>query len=72
MGDLGLDFVLVWEIHSQRKRRGKRTMSSEEGGAMPKSKSNSRSDRRKAQLAQWREKFFQNLESAGLLMEKVL
>lgn len=71
MGDLGLDFVLVWEIHSQRKRRGKGTMTGEEGGAVPKSKI-SRSDRRKAQLAQWREKFVQNLESAGLLMEKVL
>uniref|UniRef100_A0A671URQ0 Anoctamin n=1 Tax=Sparus aurata TaxID=8175 RepID=A0A671URQ0_SPAAU len=31
----------------------------------------SRSERRKAQLAQWREKFVQNLESVGLLMEKV-
>uniref|UniRef100_A0A8C4EQ98 Anoctamin n=1 Tax=Dicentrarchus labrax TaxID=13489 RepID=A0A8C4EQ98_DICLA len=44
----GLDFVLVWEIRSRRKR----------------------SERRKAQLAQWREKFVQNLESAGLLMEE--
>lgn len=46
-------------------------MTSEEGGAVPKGKSG-RSERRKAQLAQWREKFVQNLESAGLLMEKVL
>uniref|UniRef100_A0A8C1H033 Anoctamin n=1 Tax=Cyprinus carpio carpio TaxID=630221 RepID=A0A8C1H033_CYPCA len=30
----------------------------------------SRSERRKAQLAQWRDKFIQNLQSAGLLMEK--
>uniref|UniRef100_A0A671PV22 Anoctamin n=1 Tax=Sinocyclocheilus anshuiensis TaxID=1608454 RepID=A0A671PV22_9TELE len=29
-----------------------------------------RSERRKAQLAQWRDKFIQNLQSAGLLMEK--
>uniref|UniRef100_A0A8D3CA41 Anoctamin n=1 Tax=Scophthalmus maximus TaxID=52904 RepID=A0A8D3CA41_SCOMX len=48
MVDLGLDFVLVWEVRSRRKR----------------------SERRKAQLAQWRERFVQNLESAGLLMEK--
>uniref|UniRef100_A0A672HD48 Anoctamin n=1 Tax=Salarias fasciatus TaxID=181472 RepID=A0A672HD48_SALFA len=46
---LVLDFVLVWEIRSRRKRR---------------------SERRKAQLAQWREKFVENLESVGLLMEK--
>lgn len=66
-----LDFVLVWEIRSRRKRRGKGKMTSEEGGAVPKGES-SRSERKKAQLAQWREKFVQNLESAGLLMEKVL
>uniref|UniRef100_A0A8C1UNU1 Anoctamin n=1 Tax=Cyprinus carpio TaxID=7962 RepID=A0A8C1UNU1_CYPCA len=30
-----------------------------------------RKQRRKAQLAQWRDKFIQNLQSAGLLMEKV-
>lgn len=46
-------------------------MTGEEGEAVPKSES-SRSERRKAQLAQWREKFVQNLEGAGLLMEKVL
>lgn len=45
-------------------------MTGEEGEAVPKSES-SRSERRKAQLAQWREKFVQNLEGAGLLMEKV-
>lgn len=75
MLDLGLDFVLVWEVRSQRKRRGKRRnrgeVTGEEGEAVP-TEENSRSERRKAQLAQWREKFVQNLESAGLLMEKVL
>lgn len=73
MVNLGLDFVLVWEVRSRRKRRGKgkREVTSEEGEAVP-TEENSRSERRKAQLAQWREKFVQNLESAGLLMEKVL
>lgn len=71
MVSLSLDFVLVWEIRSRRKRRGKGKVSGEEGEAVP-TEENSRSERRKAQLAQWREKFVQNLESAGLLMEKVL
>lgn len=44
---------------------------SEEGEAVPTEES-SRSERRKAQLAQWREKFVQNLESVGLVMEKVM
>lgn len=44
---------------------------SEEREAVPAEES-SRSERRKAQLAQWREKFVQNLESVGLVMEKVL
>lgn len=66
---MGLDFVLVWEVRSRRKRRGKAT--GEEGEAVP-HQENSRSERRKAQLAQWREKFVQNLEGAGLVMEKVL
>lgn len=73
MVDMGLDFVLVWEVRSRRKRRGKgkSEVTSEEGEAVPTEES-SRSQRRKAQLAQWREKFVQNLKSAGLLMEKVL
>uniref|UniRef100_A0A3B4G238 Anoctamin n=2 Tax=Haplochromini TaxID=319058 RepID=A0A3B4G238_9CICH len=64
-------FVLVWEIRSRRKRRGKGTnmATSEEREAVPAEES-SRSERRKAQLAQWREKFVQNLESVGLVMEK--
>ena len=72
MVDLGLDFVLVWEVRSRRKRRvkGKSEATSEEGEAVS-TEENSRSQRRKAQLAQWREKFVQNLESAGLLIEKV-
>lgn len=72
---LGLDFVLVWEVRSRRKRRGKGRdrgeVTGEDGDPAPTEES-SRSERRKAQLAQWREKFVQNLESVGLLMEKVL
>uniref|UniRef100_A0A3Q0S5D4 Anoctamin n=1 Tax=Amphilophus citrinellus TaxID=61819 RepID=A0A3Q0S5D4_AMPCI len=64
-------FVLVWEIRSRRKRRekGKTMAPGVEGEAVPTEES-SRSERRKAQLSQWREKFVQNLESVGLLMEK--
>ncbi|XP_068589972.1 anoctamin-7 isoform X2 [Cebidichthys violaceus] len=70
-GRTKIDFVLVWEVCSRRKRRGKEKSqgTAEEGKAAPKEE-NSRSERRKVQLAQWREKFVQNLESAGLLMEK--
>lgn len=69
---LRLDFVLVWEIRSRRKRRGKGKTAGEEEEQAEVKVENSRSERRKAQMAQWREKFVQNLESAGLLMEKVL
>ncbi|KAI9531133.1 hypothetical protein NQZ68_000628 [Dissostichus eleginoides] len=70
-GKTKIDFVLVWETRSRKKRRGKgkSEVTGEEGDAAPSEKS-SRSERRKAQLAQWREKFVQNLESAGLVMEK--
>lgn len=71
MPDPALDFVLVWEIRSRRKRRGKANVPAEEGEAAAREES-SRSERRKAQQAQWREKFVQNLQSAGLLMEQVL
>lgn len=70
---LRLDFVLVWEIRSRKKRRGKgKTAGNEEEEQAEVKVENSRSERRKARMAQWREKFVQNLESAGLLMEKVL
>lgn len=70
--DPGLDFVLVWEIRSRRKKRGKtKSRGNAEGAEAAPAEENNRSERRKAQLAQWREKFVQNLESAGLLMEKV-
>lgn len=68
-----VDFVLVWEVRSRRKRRGGKGKEDEEQQqqqADVKAES-SRSERRKAQMAQWREKFVQNLQSAGLLMEKV-
>ncbi|XP_023120302.2 anoctamin-7 isoform X1 [Amphiprion ocellaris] len=70
-GRTKIDFVLVWEVRSRRKRRGKgkNEVTTEEGETVP-TEENSRSERKKAQLAQWREKFVQNLESVGLLMEK--
>ncbi|KAM9751743.1 anoctamin-7 isoform 1-T1 [Menidia menidia] len=66
-GKTKIDFVLAWEVRSRRKQRGRGK--SEQGKPAPIDE-NSRSERRKAQLAQWREKFVQNLQSAGLLMEK--
>lgn len=64
--------MLVWEIRSRRKRRGGKGKEEEEQQQQADVKAeNSRSERRKAQMAQWREKFVQNLQSAGLLMEKV-
>ncbi|XP_040049243.2 anoctamin-7 isoform X2 [Gasterosteus aculeatus] len=70
-GRTKIDFVLVWEIRSRRKKRGKtKSRGNAEGAEAAPAEENNRSERRKAQLAQWREKFVQNLESAGLLMEK--
>lgn len=51
--------MLVWEVRSRKKHRER---SGGEG---------SRSERRRAQLQQWRERFAQNLQAAGLLLEKV-
>lgn len=66
------DFVLVWEVKSRKKRRSKskshaETAVDEEEAAQEES----RSEKRKAQLARWRDKFIQNLQSASLLLEKV-
>lgn len=66
------DFVLVWEVKSRRKRRAQC-----QGSAEPQEdeeqviQEESRSEKRKAQLARWRDKFIQNLQNAGLLLEKV-
>lgn len=67
------DFVLVWEVKSRRKRRAQSEGSGEpqEDGEEQVIKEESRSEKRKAQLARWRDKFIQNLQSAGLLLEKV-
>ncbi|XP_029013262.1 anoctamin-7 isoform X2 [Betta splendens] len=69
-GRTKIDFVLVWEVRSQKKRRGKGKIGTGKGGEAEPSEQNSRAERRKAQLAQWRDRFVENLESAGLLMEK--
>uniref|UniRef100_A0A671Q0I1 Anoctamin n=1 Tax=Sinocyclocheilus anshuiensis TaxID=1608454 RepID=A0A671Q0I1_9TELE len=66
---LASDFVLVWEVMVRRKCRSRGQSQGEE--AVEAAQEESRSERRKAQLAQWRDKFIQNLQSAGLLMEKV-
>ncbi|XP_014856548.1 PREDICTED: anoctamin-7-like [Poecilia mexicana] len=57
-GRTKIDFALVWEIRSRGKQRGKgkRNGNCEDGES--------------AQLAEWRDKFVQNLQSAGLLLEK--
>lgn len=64
--------MLVWEVKVRRKRRSRgqpQEEAAEEG--VEAAQEESRSERRKAQLARWRDKFIQNLQSAGLLMEKV-
>ncbi len=53
----------------RRKRRSRGQSQGEE--AVEAAHEESRSEKRKAQLARWRDKFIQNLQSAGLLMEKV-
>uniref|UniRef100_A0A8C6TE89 Anoctamin n=1 Tax=Neogobius melanostomus TaxID=47308 RepID=A0A8C6TE89_9GOBI len=60
------DFVLVWEVRTRRKRRSKLKDSEAEASA----EGNSRAELRRAQLEQWRDRFTQNLQAAGLLMEK--
>ncbi|XP_036388323.1 anoctamin-7 isoform X2 [Megalops cyprinoides] len=70
-GKTKIDFVLVWEVRSRRKRRSRQRGRDEragqvEGGA----EEASRSERRKALLALWRDKFTHNLQRAGLLLEK--
>lgn len=68
-GQTKIDFVLVWEVKVRRKRRSRGQAEASEGAAEP-AQEESRSERRKAQLARWRDKFILNLQTAGLLMEK--
>ncbi|KAI2649747.1 Anoctamin-7 [Labeo rohita] len=70
-GQTKIDFVLVWEVKVRRKRRSRGQSQGEAAeGTADAAQEESRSERRKAQLAQWRDKFIQNVQSAGLLMEK--
>ncbi|XP_028849870.1 anoctamin-7-like isoform X3 [Denticeps clupeoides] len=63
-GKTKIDFVLVWEVKTSRKRRSRGMSGSEvETGQ-------SRSEKKRAYQASLREKFIHNLESAGLQMEK--
>ncbi|KAI5095678.1 anoctamin-7 [Silurus meridionalis] len=70
-GKTKIDFVLVWEVKSRRKRRtqceGPGKTREDEEQVIPEE---SRSEKRKAQLTRWRDKFIQNLQIAGLLLEK--
>ncbi|KAJ8371019.1 hypothetical protein SKAU_G00110470 [Synaphobranchus kaupii] len=68
-GKTKIDFVLVWEVRSRRKRRSRvRAGGAEQAeGAAEEA---SRSEQRKAQQARWRDKFIHNLQNAGLLLEK--
>lgn len=68
---LGSDFVLVWETSSQESRQEKERTTNEEGEASTNVELH-RPERKKTRPVQWREKFARNLESAGLLTEKVL
>ncbi|TSR39555.1 Pleckstrin homology domain-containing family M member 2 [Bagarius yarrelli] len=70
-GRTKIDFVLVWEVKSRRKRRDQRAGSREpQEDEEQVIQEESRSEKRKAQLARWRDKFIQNLQSANLLLEK--
>uniref|UniRef100_A0A3B4CUZ4 Anoctamin n=1 Tax=Pygocentrus nattereri TaxID=42514 RepID=A0A3B4CUZ4_PYGNA len=51
--------------------RGKGRGEAEEVEEVQAAQEESRSEKRKAQLARWRDKFIQNIQSAGLLLEKV-
>ncbi|CAL8400741.1 unnamed protein product, partial [Boreogadus saida] len=66
-GRTKIDFVLVWEVRHRKKRRSKRKADGEEPAPSQKTTS---SQQRKELLAQWRERFVQNLQTAGLLLEK--
>lgn len=68
------DYVLVWEVKSRKKRRarGKGRGEAEEEEEEQAAQEESRSEKRKAQLGRWRDRFIQNLQGAGLLLEKVL
>lgn len=68
---LGSDFVLVWETSSQESRQEKEKTTSEEGEAATNVELH-RPERKRTRPVQWRERFVRNLESAGLLTEKVL
>lgn len=68
---LGLDFILVWETSSQESRQEKERTTSEEGETSFNVELNS-PGRKKTNPVQWRKRFVRNLETAGLLMEKVL
>ncbi|KAL4648376.1 anoctamin-7-like [Arapaima gigas] len=66
-----IDFVLVWEVRSRKKRRsGARGQGEGNGDAEAELEEGSRSGRRRAQLTRWRDKFIHNLQSAKLLLEK--
>ncbi|XP_072553513.1 anoctamin-7 isoform X3 [Salminus brasiliensis] len=71
-GRTKIDFVLVWEIKSRRKRRarGKGRGEAEVEEEVQAAQEESRSEKRKAQLARWRDRFIQNVQAAGLLLEK--
>ncbi|KAJ8395160.1 hypothetical protein AAFF_G00036160 [Aldrovandia affinis] len=70
-GRTKIDFVLVWEVRSRRKRRSRvRGRNERAGQAEGGAEEASRSEQRKAQMARWRDKFVHNLQCAGLLLEK--
>ncbi|KAJ8257710.1 hypothetical protein GJAV_G00188860 [Gymnothorax javanicus] len=70
-GKTKIDFVLVWEVRTRRKRRS-RTRGQGEGVEQGQGgpEGASRSDLWRAQQGRWRDKFIQNLQGVGLLMEK--
>ncbi|XP_041953375.1 anoctamin-7 isoform X2 [Alosa sapidissima] len=70
-GKTKIDFVLVWEVKSRRKRRSRAKSQGE--AAVPGEEAaheESRTEKKRAMQAKLRERFIHHLQSSGLLMEK--
>ncbi|XP_066546796.1 anoctamin-7 isoform X2 [Amia ocellicauda] len=75
-GRTKIDFVLVWEVRTQSRRK-KRSKGRHQDLARPGSAEvgeeegeERRADSRRSQHQRWREKYIRNLQNAGLLLEK--
>ncbi|XP_031422222.1 anoctamin-7 isoform X1 [Clupea harengus] len=70
-GKTKIDFVLVWEVKSRRKRRSRGKSQGEAGAPGEEAaQQESRSEKKKAMQARVRERFIHHLQTSGLLLEK--